>query len=57
MKLAEDDGRNYLQNFIADYFNLSDIGLKKVFNIEKSSETKERIKTFNINVHHKSEKK
>ena len=57
MKLAEDDGRNYLQNFIADYFNLSDIGLKKVFNIEKSSETKERIKTFNINVYHKREKK
>ena len=56
MKLAEDDGRNYLQNFIADYFNLSDIGLKKVFNIEKSSETKERIKTFDINVYHKSEK-
>ena len=28
MKLTEDDGRKYLQNFIADHFNLSDIGLK-----------------------------
>ena len=46
MKLADDDGRNYLQNFIADYFNLSDIGLNFFFNIEKSNETKERIKTF-----------
>ena len=26
MKLADDDGRDYLQNFITDYFNLSDIG-------------------------------
>ena len=56
MKLAEDGGRNYLQNFITDYFDLSDIGLKKVFNFEKSNETKERIKTFDINVYHKSEK-
>ena len=28
MKLAENDGRNYLQSFISDYFNLIDIGLK-----------------------------
>ena len=35
MKLADDDGRNYLQNFITDYFNLSDIGLK-IFLIKKS---------------------
>ena len=39
-----------------DYFNLRDIGLKNFFNIEKSNETKERIKTFNIKVYHKSEK-
>ena len=32
MKFADDDGKNYLQNFITDYFNLSDICLKK-FNI------------------------
>ena len=57
MKLAYDDGRDYLQNFITDYFNLSDIGLKKCFNIEKSNETKERIKTFDIKVYHKSKKK
>ena len=57
MKLAHDDGRDYLQNFITDYFNLSDIGLKKCFNIEKSNETKERIKTFDIKVYHKSKKK
>ena len=56
MKLADDDGRNYLQNFITDYFNLRDIGLKNYFNIEKTNETKERIKTFNIKVYHKSEK-
>ena len=56
MKLAYDDGRDYLQNFITDYFNLSDIGLKKCFNIEKSNETKERIKTFDIKVYHKSKK-
>ena len=57
MKLADDDdGRNYLQNFIFDYFNLRDIRLKNYFNIEKSNETKERIKTFNIKVYHKSEK-
>ena len=35
MKLADDDGRNYLQNFITDYFNLSDIGLKKKFQYRK----------------------
>ena len=57
MKLADDDdGRNYLQIFIIDYFNLRDIGLKNYFKIEKSNETKERIKTFNIKVYHKSEK-
>ena len=57
MKLADDDdGRNYLQNFIIDYFNFRDIGLKNYFNIEKSNETKERIKTFNIKGFHKSEK-
>ena len=57
MKLAEDDGRNYLENFITDYFNLTDIGLNNFFNIEKSNETKERIKTFGMNVYHKSKKK
>ena len=57
MKLADDDDRNYLQNFITDYFNLSDIGLKIFFNKEKSNETKERIKTFDIKVYHKSKKK
>ena len=56
MKLGEDDGRDYLQNFITDYFNLSDIGLKKFFNIEKSNENKERINTFDIKVYHKSKK-
>ena len=43
IKLADDDGRNYLQNFIT-------------FNIEKSNETKKRIKTFDIKVYHKSKK-
>ena len=57
MKLAEDDGRNYLENFITYYFNLTDIGLNNFFNIEKSNETKERIKTFGMNVYHKSKKK
>ena len=56
MKLAEDDGRDYLQNFITDCFKLSDISLKHFFNIEKSNETEERIKTFNIKVYHKSKK-
>ena len=57
MKLADDDGRNYLQNFITDYFNLSGIGLKFYLNIEKSNETKKRIKTFDTKVYHKSKKK
>ena len=39
-----------------DYFNLRDIGLKNFFNIEKSNETKKRIKTFDIKVYHKSKK-
>ena len=57
MKLADDDdGRNYLQNFIFDYFNLRDTLLKNYFNTEKLNETKERIKTFDIKVYHKSEK-
>ena len=46
MELADDDGRNYLQNFMTD--NLSHIGLKIFFNIEKSNENKEKIKTFDI---------
>ena len=56
LKLADDDGRNYLQNFITDYFNLRDIGLKNYFNTEKPNETKEIIKTFDIKVYHKCEK-
>ena len=56
MKLAEDDARDYLRNFITDYFNLSDIGLKNFFNIQKSNETNERIKTFDLKVYHKSKK-
>ena len=55
LKLADDDGRNYLQNFITDYFNLRDIGLKSYFDTEKPNETKEIIKTFDIKVYHKSE--
>ena len=57
MKFLDDDGRNYFQNFVTDFFGISDTSLKKFFEVEKKpNESKVRIKTFDIKVYHKSEK-
>ena len=57
LKSAEEEEKNYLQNFVTDYFNLSEITLEKIFNVQKPNESKEKIKTFvDVKIYHKSEK-
>ena len=42
----DNDGLNYVENFITDFLGINDITIKKFFGVEKKYETKERKKTF-----------
>ena len=44
------------KNSVLKNFLLQKISVKKFFGVEKKNETKERKKTFDIKVYHKSEK-
>ena len=50
----DNDGLNYFENFVTDFLGMSDISIKKFFGVEKKNETKERKKTFDTKVYHKS---
>ena len=57
IKSLDDDGKNYFENFVTNFLGISDISLKKFFDVEKNSyENKERKKTFDVKVYHKSKK-
>ena len=58
IKSLDDDGKNYFENFVTNFLHISDVSFKKIFDVEKNSfERKERKKTFNVQVSHKSKKK
>ena len=56
IKFLDDDGLSYLENFIVDFLNISDINIKKCFNVEKNTEYKKIKNTFDIKVYNKSKK-
>ena len=57
IKSLDDDGKNYFENFVTNFLGISDISIKKCFDVEKNSyENKERKNTFDVNVYHKSKK-
>ena len=58
IKSLDDDGKNYFENFVINFLDISDVSFKKIFDVEKNSfERKERKKTFDVKVSHKSKKK
>ena len=58
IKSLDDDGKNYFENFVTNFLDISDVSFKKIFDVEKNSfERKERKKTFDVKVSHKSKKK
>ena len=58
IKSLDDDGKNYFENFATNFIDISDVSFKKIFDVEKNSfERKERKKTFDVKVSHKSKKK
>ena len=58
IKSLDDDGKNYFENFATNFLDISDVSFKKIFDVEKNSfERKERKKTFDVKVSHKSKKK
>ena len=55
MKSLDNDGKNYFKNFVTDFLGISDVSLNDFFDVEKNSyESKERKKTFDVKVYHKS---
>ena len=56
IKSLDNDGLNYFENFVTDFLGMSDISIKKFFGVKKKkkNETKERKKTFDTKVYHKS---
>ena len=56
MNTCNDLGRDYIKNFIRDYFNLSELSMEKNFGCKKKV-TEDTVKNFNIKIYHKSEKK
>ena len=57
IKSLDDDGKNYFENFVTNFLDISDVSFKKI-DVEKNSfERKERKKTFDVKVSHKSKKK
>ena len=58
IKSLDDDGKNYFENFVTNFLDISNVSFKKIFDVEKNSfERKERKKTFDVKVSHKSKKK
>ena len=58
IKSLDDDGKNYFENFVTNFLDISDVSFKKIFDVEKNSfERKERKKTFDVKVSHKTKKK
>ena len=56
IKSLDDNGLSYFENFIVDFLNISDISIKKFFNVEKNTKYKKIKKTFDIKVYNKSKK-
>ena len=58
IKSLDDDGKNYFENFVTNFLDISDVSFKKIFDVEKNSfERKERKKTFDVKVSQKIKKK
>ena len=58
IKSLDDDGKNYFENFVTNFLDISYVSFKKIFDVEKNSfERKERKKTFDVKVSHKTKKK
>ena len=56
IKSLDDDGKNYFENFVTNFLDISDVSFKKI-DVEKNSfERKERKKTFDVKVSHKKKK-
>ena len=58
IKSLDDDGKNYFENFVTNFLDISDVSFKKIFDVEKNSfERKERKKTFDFKFSNKIKKK
>lgn len=55
MNTCNDLGRDYVKNFIRDYFNLSELSMEKNFGCKKNV-TEDTVKNFNTKIYHKSKK-
>ena len=57
IKTLDSDGREYVQNFVVDFLQISDETLNNLFKIETGlSESRTKPKRFDVKVYHKSEK-
>ena len=52
----DNDGLNYVENFITVFLRINDITIKKFFGVEKNMKPKKEKRIFGIIVYHKSEK-
>ena len=37
IKSLDDDGKNYFENFVTNFLDISDVSFKKIFDVEKNS--------------------
>ena len=57
IKTWDSDGKEYVQNFVVDFLQISDETLNNLFKIEiKLSESRTKPKPFDLKVYHKSNK-
>ena len=58
VKTLHSDGREFVQNFIVDFLQISEETLNNLFKIEtKLSESRTKPKMFDVKIYHKNEKK
>ena len=57
IKTLDSDGREYVQNFVVDFLQISDKTLNNLFKIEtRLGESRTKPKNFDVKAYHKSKK-
>ena len=57
IKTLDSDSKNYVRNFITDFFKISNETLQHLFKVETNFiESTSKLKTFDVKVYHKSKK-
>ena len=46
IKSLDDDGKNYFENFVTNFLDISDVSFKKIFDVEVSHKSKKKKKNL-----------